>query len=33
MNYWPVVAVIAAWFAFLGYARLLLDAPNAKEEE
>lgn len=33
MNYWPVVAVIAAWFAFLGYARLLLGPAQSDEED
>ena len=33
MNYWPVAAVLVAWLAFLGYARLLLGAPDAEEEE
>ena len=32
MSYWPLVAVLIAWFAFLGYARILLGAPNEEEE-
>ena len=32
MNYWPVVAVLIAWFTFFGYARILLGAPNGEEE-
>ena len=32
MNYWPVAAVLIAWFAFLGYARLLLGSPDEEEE-